>query len=213
MTKNIERLRAALLKFPRRSARKRLAALGISNSTVRRILHKELNFHPYKLAVAQKLYPRDYVARKNACEAFLENLPVTDLERGRCFSCISAFTKITTKIWKNINILLDENGNNATRLGMLFFHDCSPYWLVRLTRSFLHIICPPNPTDKNSSNTRKCHVRRGVYSNYGYKYVFHIVLINENIWVKMNNLLKYSIKFFSNSPSPSLPWHGLQIRH
>lgn len=42
---------------------------------MRRILHEELNFHPYKLAVVQQLNPRDYVARKNAFEAFLENLP------------------------------------------------------------------------------------------------------------------------------------------
>ena len=47
----------------------------MSSRTVRRILHEQLNFHPYKLAVVQQLNPRDYVARKNACEAFLENLP------------------------------------------------------------------------------------------------------------------------------------------
>jgi hypothetical protein len=50
------------LKSPRRSALKHSAALGISSRTVRRILHEELNFHPYKLAVVQQLNPRDYVA-------------------------------------------------------------------------------------------------------------------------------------------------------
>jgi len=67
--------RAALLKSSRQSVRKHSAALGISNRTVRRILHGKLNFHPYKLAVVYSLKTRDYVARKNECEAFLDNLP------------------------------------------------------------------------------------------------------------------------------------------
>ena len=52
---------------PRRSARKHAAALRLSDRTVRRILHNELQFHPYKLAVVQELTDRDFVAHETAC--------------------------------------------------------------------------------------------------------------------------------------------------
>ena len=72
---NVEKVRNAILKSPKRSARKHSVALGISDRTVRRILHEDLQFHPYKLAVVQKLNTRDFDSRKRACEAFVENLP------------------------------------------------------------------------------------------------------------------------------------------
>lgn len=72
---NVERVRQSFLRSPRRSARKHAAALGISDRSVRRILHCELNFHPYKMAVTQELSERDFIARRNACEALHENLP------------------------------------------------------------------------------------------------------------------------------------------
>lgn len=72
---NIERVRVSVLRSPRRSARKHALALGISDRTVRRILHQDLQFHPYKLALVQKLHEPDFGARQNACEALHENLP------------------------------------------------------------------------------------------------------------------------------------------
>lgn len=72
---NIEAVRQSFVRSPRRSARKHAAALGISDRTVRRILHGELHFHPYKLAVVQQLTARDFNARQTACESLLENLP------------------------------------------------------------------------------------------------------------------------------------------
>lgn len=72
---NVERIRLAVLKSPRRSARKHATALSISDCTVRRILHEDLNFHLYKLAVVQKLNPCNFVSHKNACEALIVNLP------------------------------------------------------------------------------------------------------------------------------------------
>ena len=72
---NVERVRRSFLRSPRRSARRHAAALGMSDRTVRRILHQDLNFHPYKMAVAQELGERDFHARRNACEALRENLP------------------------------------------------------------------------------------------------------------------------------------------
>ncbi|KAL1497172.1 hypothetical protein ABEB36_008172 [Hypothenemus hampei] len=72
---NIEAVRRSFLQSPRRSARKHANVLGISVRSVRKILHDDLHFHPYKLAVVQELSERDFVTREHACEEFLERLP------------------------------------------------------------------------------------------------------------------------------------------
>lgn len=46
---NVERVRHAIRRSPRRSALKHASALQISGHSVRRSLHLELDFHPYKL--------------------------------------------------------------------------------------------------------------------------------------------------------------------
>lgn len=74
---NVERVRQALVRSPSRSARRHSTELGISNRSVRRILHGELHFHPYKLAIGQQLQPGDYAQRLNFArqmeEIFAEN--------------------------------------------------------------------------------------------------------------------------------------------
>lgn len=71
---NVERVREAILRSPRRSARRHAVALQISNRTVRRILHGELQLHPYKIAIVQKLNERDYPQRLNFAQQMLELL-------------------------------------------------------------------------------------------------------------------------------------------
>ncbi|KFM83566.1 hypothetical protein X975_18569, partial [Stegodyphus mimosarum] len=68
---NTEQVRQSILRSPKRDA----AALRMSDRSVRRILHEELHFHPYKLAVVQKFNLRDFLSRKNAYEAVLDNMP------------------------------------------------------------------------------------------------------------------------------------------
>lgn len=68
---NIDLLRLSVLWSRTRPARKHTAAVGLSNCSVRQILHEKLKFHPYKLSVVQELNPRDFAARENACEALL----------------------------------------------------------------------------------------------------------------------------------------------
>jgi hypothetical protein len=46
------------------SAREHAAALGMSDRSARRILHDDLHFHPYKLAVVQEVTERDFSARR-----------------------------------------------------------------------------------------------------------------------------------------------------
>lgn len=67
----IDLLRLSVLWSRTRPARKHTAAVGLSNRSVRRILHEELKFHPYKLSVVQELNPRDFATWENACEALL----------------------------------------------------------------------------------------------------------------------------------------------
>jgi hypothetical protein len=63
---NIKAVRVSFLCSPRRSARKPASAIGISDRSVRRILHDELHFHLYKLEIVQELSERDFNARRNA---------------------------------------------------------------------------------------------------------------------------------------------------
>jgi len=55
---NIVKVRMAIVKSPRRSVRRHSAAIGLFDCSVWRILHKDLNFHPYKIANVQELNDR-----------------------------------------------------------------------------------------------------------------------------------------------------------
>jgi hypothetical protein len=68
---NVERVRTAMLRSPQRSARRHSSELQISNRTVRRILHAELRFHPYKIMVVQKMNETDYPQRLNFAHTML----------------------------------------------------------------------------------------------------------------------------------------------
>lgn len=48
---NIKRIIEAIIRSPRRSARRHSAQLRLSNRTVRRVLHNDLHHHPYKIQV------------------------------------------------------------------------------------------------------------------------------------------------------------------
>ena len=52
---SVEHVRASIQHSPRRSARKHTAALSMSDRSVRRILHDDLNMHPYKTMIVQEL--------------------------------------------------------------------------------------------------------------------------------------------------------------
>jgi len=47
-------------------------SLGLSEVSVRRILHKGLHFYPYKIQDTHALHERDYVNRVNFCQTFLQ---------------------------------------------------------------------------------------------------------------------------------------------
>jgi len=56
---NIERVRQVFVRSPRRSASRNAIALRVSDRTVRRILHDELNFHPYKMVMVEEIIDQD----------------------------------------------------------------------------------------------------------------------------------------------------------
>ena len=62
------------MKSPRRSVRRHSTAIGLSDRSVWRILHKDLNFHPYKIAIVQELSDRDMANRRISSEQLLEML-------------------------------------------------------------------------------------------------------------------------------------------
>jgi len=57
---NIASVSEALIRSPRRSARRHASELGLSRESVRNILQTDLRFHPYKMQVVQQLNVRDY---------------------------------------------------------------------------------------------------------------------------------------------------------
>jgi len=71
---NVDKVRMAIVKSPRLSVRRHYAAIGLSDRSVRRILHKDLNFHPYNTATVQELSDRDMANRRISSEQLLKML-------------------------------------------------------------------------------------------------------------------------------------------
>jgi hypothetical protein len=62
------------VRSPKRSARRYSVALGISDLSVRRILHKGLNFHPHPKVVVQELSDHDMAIRRMVAERLIRIL-------------------------------------------------------------------------------------------------------------------------------------------
>jgi transposase len=67
---NIAVVREAIERRPHRSARRHSVSLGLSEASVRRILHKDFHLYPYKIQVTRALHEHDYVNRVNFCQTF-----------------------------------------------------------------------------------------------------------------------------------------------
>ena len=64
----------AVTTSPQHSAAKHALGLGVSDCSVRRILHLDLKFHPYKIMMVQEIQERDWHERQAACERMLANV-------------------------------------------------------------------------------------------------------------------------------------------
>jgi hypothetical protein len=69
---NIAVVREAIERNPHRSARRHSVPVGVSEASVRRILHKGLHFYPCKIQVSHALHECDYVNRVNFCQTFVQ---------------------------------------------------------------------------------------------------------------------------------------------
>jgi hypothetical protein len=64
-------MEGALQRNPTRSARQDTVLLGISDRRVRRILHKDLNYQPYKIQIVHALKDVDHTNRLAFCQQIL----------------------------------------------------------------------------------------------------------------------------------------------
>ena len=71
---NIERVREIVTQSPHRSALRHAAALRLSDRSFRQILHLDLKFHPYKIAIVHQILDKDYESRKLFSEIMLGKL-------------------------------------------------------------------------------------------------------------------------------------------
>jgi len=76
---NVESVRRSVTESPRRSTRRPASILGLSHCSLQRILHGELNFHPYKIMIVRKLLPSDFVQHRLFCERMLEIIACDDV--------------------------------------------------------------------------------------------------------------------------------------
>ena len=68
---NTATIRNAVQQSPTRSAVQQAAALDISDRTFRRIVHKDLKFHPYKIQIVHHITGTDTNARLDFCRQFI----------------------------------------------------------------------------------------------------------------------------------------------
>ena len=107
-SENVDRVREAITRSPRRSVRQHSTELGISQSTMQRILHKDLVFQPYKIMTVQQLNPGDYQQRLSFCQTMLdmfeenENLTLTMSDEAH-FHLNGTVNKQNFRYWASEN--------------------------------------------------------------------------------------------------------------
>ena len=71
---NVSRVREAFETSPSRSMRQHASSLNISRTSIHRILHQDLNFHPYKMLMTQQLLDMDHTLRLGFCTRILKEI-------------------------------------------------------------------------------------------------------------------------------------------
>ena len=61
-----------MLRSPRRSTRRQALPRRLNDCRVRRIFHKDLHYHLYKIQVPQELSERDKMSQQQFCNEFLD---------------------------------------------------------------------------------------------------------------------------------------------
>ena len=71
-TKNITAVRASIENELNQSIPRCSKELGISQTTLWRVLHKDLGLHPYRIKLTQELKPLGHLKRRNFCDWALQ---------------------------------------------------------------------------------------------------------------------------------------------
>ncbi|KAJ4448468.1 hypothetical protein ANN_10484 [Periplaneta americana] len=89
---NVERIREAFQRSPRKSIRQASVQLNIPPTTVHTVLHKRLRLRAYKLQLHQMITPNDKLERKRFAETMLDKVDDDDTFLTRvCFSDEATF--------------------------------------------------------------------------------------------------------------------------
>ena len=96
------------MRTPARSARRHATKLNISRESVRRILQRDLRFHPYKIMVVQELKVRDHVQHEDFAvrmqEVFEEEEnPIILMSDKAHFHLNGTVNKQNCRYWSPVN--------------------------------------------------------------------------------------------------------------
>jgi hypothetical protein len=154
---NVAAVRASTEQSPRRSARKHVDVLWLSDQSVWTILHWDLKMHLYKIPIAQELSERDCETHTTLCRELLQSLPI------QLFCClwtrhISTFQEQSTHKFSSTGLTITRYTNIVPNLRKLFnilrtarqicdfpfknvVHWTSDIWLLRHVRFERTIRC------------------------------------------------------------------------
>ena len=93
---NIDTVRESTVRSPKKSIRRRSSELGLTKSTVQRILKQDLNLYPYKLEIKQTLTDRDKEQRFSPLDFFLWGYAKDNVYKNKPTSISELKQEITT---------------------------------------------------------------------------------------------------------------------
>lgn len=106
----IAQVRQAIQNSPSRSARLHAKNLNLSDRTLRRILHEDLNCHPFKILYTQQLLPADHAARATFSELMLQKIESQEIPLGSILITDEAHFYLHGDVNKqNVRYWSDEN--------------------------------------------------------------------------------------------------------
>ena len=103
---NIQRVRIALERSPRRSVQRHSQLLNLLDRSVQRILHLDLHFHPYKLQIIEELTATHKALRIRCCQQMVHthaNLGRFIISDEAIFSLNGSVNKQKCQYWAPTN--------------------------------------------------------------------------------------------------------------
>ncbi|KAJ4442648.1 hypothetical protein ANN_04237 [Periplaneta americana] len=149
---NVERIREAFQRSPRKSIRQSSVQLNIPPTTVHTVLHKRLRLRAYKLQLHQMITPNDKLERKRFAETMLDKVDDDDTFLTRvCFSDEATFhvsgkvNRHNCRIWGSENPITANTYLDMLQLyavpqlpdGAIFQQDGAPPHFANMVRTFL----------------------------------------------------------------------------